>query len=60
MTDRWTVKQADSTIPRKHLICSGINEFNIVGELQFCILSQNQRTEGPKSRTDGETLIFWD
>ena len=20
----------------------------------------NQRTEGPESRTDGETLIFWD
>ena len=21
---------------------------------------RNQRTEGPESRTDGETLIFWD
>ena len=21
---------------------------------------KNQRTEGPESRTDGETLIFWD
>ena len=21
---------------------------------------QNQRTEGPESRTDGETLIFWE
>ena len=21
---------------------------------------ENQRTEGPESRTDGETLIFWD
>ena len=22
--------------------------------------AKNQRTEGPESRTDGETLIFWD
>ena len=26
-----------------------------------CVFSKiNQRTEGPESRTDGETLIFWD
>ena len=24
------------------------------------ITNTNQRTEGPESRTDGETLIFWD
>ena len=23
-------------------------------------LNRNQRTEGPESRTDVETLIFWD
>ena len=22
--------------------------------------NKDQRTEGPESRTDGETLIFWD
>ena len=24
------------------------------------IRKKNQRTEGPESRTNGETLIFWD
>ena len=24
------------------------------------VAKTNQRTEGPESRTDGETLIFWD
>ena len=29
-------------------------------DVQFKIKNVNQRTEGPESRTDGETLIFWD
>ena len=30
-------------------------------QLLFHVYRQdNQRTEGPESRTDGETLIFWD
>ena len=29
--------------------------------ISTCLLQgDNQRTEGPESRTDGETLIFWD
>ena len=29
-------------------------------KVKFGMRVKNQRTEGPESRTDGETLIFWD
>ena len=29
-------------------------------QITLFISQKNQRTEGPESRTDGETLIFWD
>ena len=34
--------------------------FRVIHNDNFRIEEHNQRTEGPESRTDGETLIFWD
>ena len=47
----------DDTIPPldcKEFLKGGYVDFSHLTELK------NQRTEGPESRTDGETLIFWD
>ena len=41
-------------------ICFNFGQSKILSSGTGLKGQENQRTEGPESRTDGETLIFWD